>query len=113
MKFKYRFRIRQFEVIDGDTVDVELDMGLGHRMEERIRMANINAPETRTKNLDEKARGLAAKSWLQQRMEQAELLVCESVKFRRGKYGRVLGYIVADGANLNLLMLEENIVDEY
>ena len=92
---------------------LDLDLGLGLRTTESVRLADINAAETRTKNLEEKARGIAARNWLQTSMDNAQELVLETLEFNRGRYGRLIGYILADGVNLNRVMLEERIVQPY
>ena len=111
--FKYEFKILQFRVIDGDSVEAVLDLGLALTSKEVIRMIGVDAPEVRTKNLEEKQAGFLAKQWLIDKMEAATLLVCDSVDFRRGKYGRVLGSVIADGVNLNTLMISEGLAKEY
>lgn len=111
--FPYRFRILSFRVIDGDSVEAHLDLGLDIQSREVIRLLGVDAPEVRTRNLDEKARGIAAREWMKAKMEAAEKLVCESIHYRRGKYGRVLGSIVADGVNLNEQIILEGFAEVY
>ena len=79
-------------VVDGDTVDCDIDLGFGVWLKnQRIRLYGINAPETRTKDLEEKKAGLAAKLRLVALV--SDKFVLTSVKDKRGKYGRILGII--------------------
>ena len=112
-EFRYQFRILDYRVIDGDSVEATLDLGLGIRSREFIRLMGVDAPEVRTKDLIEKQAGISAKDWLIDHMDSAFCLVCDSVEFRRGKYGRVLGNIMADGVNLNSQMIAENFAKRY
>ena len=111
--FKYRFRIMEYRVIDGDSVEAVLDLGLGLTTTEIIRLANIDAPETRTRDLVEKEAGLIAKAWLLDHMILADELICESIQFNRGKFGRLIGYIIADSVNLNEQMVIEGHATVY
>lgn len=112
-KFQYRFKVKEWKVIDGDTIDCLFDLGLDIQAFERVRLWGIDAPETRTKDLEEKEKGLNAKRWLVERLNAAVLVEVHSQQFLRGKYGRVLGDIYADGENLNVSMLMEDIVKPY
>ena len=79
-------------VVDGDTVDCDIDLGFGVWLKnQRIRLYGINAPETRTKDLEEKKAGQAAKLRLIAMMSNKFLLT--TVKDKKGKYGRILGTI--------------------
>ena len=86
----YRYNAKVTRVVDGDTVDAEIDLGFDITIKKRIRLAEINAPESRTRNLAEKKAGLASKERLTQLLDQAaNVFELESTKL--GKYGRVLG----------------------
>ena len=98
-------------VVDGDTVDCEIDLGFDIWVVKRVRLFGIDAPETRTRDLDEKAKGLAAKEWLESRILNKYVAIKTEVK--TGKFGRVLGTLWHDGENLNDLMLEEDLVELY
>jgi endonuclease YncB( thermonuclease family) len=111
--FQYKFRVVDYRVIDGDTVDCTFDLGLDTYCKERVRLFGIDAAEIRTKDLEEKEEGVKAKAYLEERLENAQLIEVHSKVFARGKYGRVLGDIYADGENLNVTMLMENIVRPY
>ena len=111
--FTYRFRILSYRIIDGDSIVADLDLGLGITTTENIRLADIDAPEIRTKDLYEKEAGIKAKNWLIDNMDNAEQLVLETLQFNRGRYGRLIGYVIADGVNLNTRMLSEGLAVPY
>ena len=86
----YNYNATCVKVVDGDTIDANIDLGFGVKIKKRIRLAGINAPESRTRNLVEKKLGLAAKERLKEMMEgAANCFELESQEL--GKYGRVLG----------------------
>ena len=101
MKFYYAVDI--VKIVDGDTVDVRIDLGFDVWHKCRVRLVGINAPESRTRDKEEKERGLAAKEWLIDRLAD------ESVELHsqgKGKYGRVLGELYIDETNINQEMIE-------
>ena len=86
----YNYNAICVRVVDGDTIDADIDLGFGVKIKKRIRLAGINAPESRTRNLVEKKLGLAAKERLKEMLEgAANCFELESKEL--GKYGRVLG----------------------
>ena len=86
----YNYNATCVRVVDGDTIDADIDLGFGVKIKKRIRLAGINAPESRTRNKVEKKLGLAAKERLIELMEgAANCFELESQEL--GKYGRVLG----------------------
>ena len=88
----YRYNAKLDRVVDGDTIDAEIDLGFEITIKKRIRLGGINAPESRTRNLAEKKMGLAAKERLKEMLEgSANEFELESTKL--GKYGRVIGRI--------------------
>lgn len=108
----YSYNATLVRVIDGDTVDAMIDLGFEVWVKKRIRLNGIDAPETRTKDLEEKTRGLATKARLQQLLEQNDgkfVLDSQGV----GKYGRCLGYIYIDGKNINAQLLSEKLAEIY
>jgi micrococcal nuclease len=119
---KYFYSIKVLKVIDGDTIDAEVDLGFHIKVKKRIRLHGINAPETRLqskiKNLEErkaeKSRGLIAKARLREICDNNGVLV-ESVGL--GKYGRLLGVLYTEGEgsriNINNLLLKEGHATEY
>ena len=68
----YNYKISPLKVIDGDTIDAEIDLGFDIKVKKRIRFMGINAPESRTKDLEEKAKGIAAKDRVKQLLEGCE-----------------------------------------
>jgi len=90
--FEYTINITR--VIDGDTVDGEIDLGFDVRTKKRIRLYGINAPESRTRNKAEKVLGLAAKKRLQELVAAADVVRLRS--YGSGKYGRVLGELLIE-----------------
>ena len=94
----YEYKVANIEVVDGDTVDVDIDLGFGIWMKnQRIRLYGIDAPESRTKDKIEKAFGLAAKKRLEEILSMSDDIVLRSVKDIRGKFGRILGdFVVYD-----------------
>ena len=85
--YKYRAKLRR--VVDGDTVDVTVDLGFSIKYDCRIRLKGINAPESRTKDLKEKVKGIAAKERLHELLEDEELIICTHLD-KKGKYGCIL-----------------------
>ena len=87
---KYYYDVEILRVVDGDTVDVRIDLGFDVWHKCRIRLMGINAPESRTRDKEEKARGLAAKEWLSKEFYDAVDPI-EIKSHGKGKFGRVLG----------------------
>ena len=110
----YTYKIKLDRVLDGDTIDATIDLGFDIHVKKRIRFQGINAPESRTKDLEEKARGLAAKDRLKNILEGTKTIQLTSHGV--GKYGRCLGELevdVIDGkecltlVNVNELLIKE------
>ena len=96
------------KIVDGDTVDLLIDLGFETYRKTRVRMSGINAWESRTKNLKEKELGLAAKDRRRELCEQA--MEKESLKIlstKKEKYGRYLGVLYGNGKNINDLLVSE------
>ena len=107
-------------VLDGDTIDVTIDLGFELFKKERVRIAGVDTPEKRTKNLEEKALGLDATNWLKDKLEGAisgddDLVIRTELVGGVGKYGRLLGwcYIGDDTVSLNEQMIEEGYAHAY
>ena len=116
----YTYKIKLDRVIDGDTIDAEIDLGFDVSIKKRIRFMGINTPESRTRDLEEKARGLAAKDRVKQLLEGANTIQLKSHGV--GKYGRCLGELhvdIVDGkekltmASINELLIKEGHAVEY
>jgi len=88
----YEYRVEIKRVVDGDTVDVDIDLGFGIWMRnERIRLMGIDTPESRTRDLEEKKYGLAAKKFLQNMLDDEGGIRLKTDKDAEGKFGRILG----------------------
>jgi len=88
----YEYRCKVVKIIDGDTVDVDIDLGFGVWLKkERIRMFGIDTPESRTRDLEEKKYGLAAKAYITKLLDDEGGIVLKTRKDKEGKYGRILG----------------------
>lgn len=110
----YQYKIKKIKrIIDGDTIDVDIDLGFWITVSYRVRLKDIDAAETRTKDLSEKAEGLAAKSWLEKELSREGEWIIETTK--EDKYGRILGtlYLVGDPVTVNERMLNEGIARQY
>jgi len=110
----YQYKIKKIKrIIDGDTVDVDIDLGFGVTLSHRVRLKDINAAETRTLSTEEKTKGLAAKEWLKKELSREGEWIIETVK--EDKYGRILGtlYCVGDPVTINERMLNEGIAEPY
>jgi len=96
----YEYRCKIVKIVDGDTVDVDIDLGFGVWMhKERIRLYGIDTPESRTRDLDEKKYGLIAKSWIEKFMPLGSTQTLITQKDKSGKFGRILGkFRVNDGS---------------
>ena len=116
----YTYKISPLKVVDGDTIDAEIDLGFDIKVKKRIRFMGINAPESRTKDLEEKARGLAAKDRVKQLLDG-----CDNIQLKShgiGKFGRCLGEIMLDMVDgqerltlesLNKILINEGHATEY
>ena len=103
----YEYACKVERVVDGDTVDVVLDLGFNILHKCRVRLFGIDTPESRTRNLDEKARGKMAAAFLENAINSGKKIVIQTkLKDSRGKFGRVLGNIIVDGININQLMID-------
>tara|TARA_R100001509_G_scaffold159151_1_gene125179 strand:- start:620 stop:958 length:339 start_codon:yes stop_codon:yes gene_type:complete len=110
--FKYLYNAKLDRVIDGDTIDAMVDLGFSVWAHKRIRLLGIDAPETRTRDLEEKERGYETKERLTELLRASEgMFVLESHGV--GKYGRCLGTIFIDKQNINELLLSEGLAEKY
>jgi micrococcal nuclease len=107
----YEYYVRKVEnVVDGDTIDVLIDLGFDILFASRVRLAGIDTPESRTKDLAEKALGLEAKEYLKKALKDAKSVVIKTEKMDSSeKYGRILGwvYINGDTVSLNDMMIND------
>ena len=111
----YNFRVTEINrVLDGDTIDVTIDLGFDLYKKERVRVAGVDTPEKRTRNLEEKALGIDATNWLKEKLESTingdgELSVRTELVGGVGKYGRLLGWLYIDDSEVSL---NEQMIDE-
>jgi micrococcal nuclease len=107
----YEYYVRKVEnVVDGDTIDVLIDLGFDILFQSRVRLAGIDTPESRTKDLKEKALGLESKEYLKKHIKDAKSVVIKTEKMDSSeKYGRILGwvYINGDTESLNDKMIND------
>jgi len=117
----YNFRVTKINrVVDGDTIDVTIDLGFDLLKKERVRIAGVDTPEKRTRDKEEKALGLDATAWMKEKLEGAikgddELTIRTELKGGVGKYGRLLGwlYVGDDEFSLNQQMITEGYAWAY
>ena len=109
----YEYNVKVVKVIDGDTVDVDIDLGFGVWLhKERVRLYGIDTPESRTKDLEEKKYGLAAKEFLTKWVTSGGVTL-KTFKVKRGKFGRILGELWCFNTNVNEKMIEEHHAVRY
>jgi len=114
----YEYRCKVVKIVDGDTVDVDIDLGFGVWLKkERIRMFGIDTPESRTRDLDEKKYGLMAKDYITKLLDDEGGIVLKTRKDAEGKYGRILGELwrTTDFADtsINELMIKNHHAVSY
>ena len=117
----YNFRVVEINrVLDGDTIDVTIDLGFDLYKKERVRVAGVDTPEKRTRDLEEKALGIDATNWLKEKLEGAlagddDLVIRTELVGGVGKYGRLLGWLyLGDGSlSLNEQMITEGYAWAY
>tara|TARA_R110002110_G_scaffold117284_3_gene289846 strand:+ start:394 stop:831 length:438 start_codon:yes stop_codon:yes gene_type:complete len=114
----YEYSCKVKRVVDGDTMDVILDLGFDILYSCRVRLAGIDTPESRTRDLDEKARGKLSKAFLQECIKGRKVVLKTKLKDSRGKFGRVIAEVwaeVEEGSlrNINELMIKEGHAVKY
>ena len=109
----YKYNAKLIRVIDGDTVDAMIDLGFDVWVKKRIRLYGIDTPETRTKDLEEKKAGLAAKDRLGELMKQCDYeFILKS--YGIGKYGRCLGELFIESEiSVNQMLINEGHAKVY
>ena len=95
------------KVVDGDTIDVTIDLGFDLTKKERVRVAGIDTPEKRTRDLEEKALGIDATNWLKEKLTNTirgddELVIRTELRGGVGKYGRLLGWLYIGESNVSI-----------
>jgi len=111
----YNFRVTKINrVLDGDTIDVTIDLGFDLYKKERVRIAGVDTPEKRTRDLEEKALGIDATNWLKEKLTSTingsdELSIRTELVGGVGKYGRLLGWLYIGDSNVSV---NEKMIDE-
>jgi micrococcal nuclease len=111
----YEYKAKLIRVVDGDTIDAEIDLGFKIFIKERIRFAGIDTPESRTRHKHEKSWGLAAKCRVKDLLgqEDAEFTLTTELQ-KKGKFGRILGSVIlTDGTSLSEILLDEKLAIPY
>jgi len=117
----YNFRVTKIDkVLDGDTIDVTIDLGFDLYKKERVRIAGVDTPEKRTRDLEEKELGIDATNWLKNKLKEGvdgsdDLTIRTELVGGVGKYGRLLGWLYIGDAELSLneQMITEGYAWEY
>ena len=116
-KDPYVYRIRSVhKIVDGDTIDADIDLGFDISLTKRIRLAGIDTPESRTTDAYEKKLGLEVKAWLKDRLEFAkDILIKTELPDSTEKYGRIIGHLYVNGetTSINNQMIAEGYAWEY
>lgn len=107
----YEYRVKKvLKIVDGDTIDVDLDLGFDISFTQRVRLAGIDTPESRTTDKYEKALGLEVKDKLKKSIEAAKIVVIRTEKpDSTEKYGRILGWVFLDE---NPVSINQTLIDE-
>ena len=114
----YEYKCKVKRVVDGDTMDVILDLGFSVHHAVRVRLAGIDTPESRTRDKDEKARGKLSKAFLKESIKGRKIILKTKIKDAKGKFGRVIAEVWAEfeeGSlrNINELMIKECYAVKY
>jgi micrococcal nuclease len=113
----YEYRVKKIVgVVDGDTIDVDIDLGFNVSFSQRVRLAGIDTPESRTKDKFEKSLGLEAKEYVKSKLKDAkDVIIKTELPDSSEKYGRILGWVYVDGAtkSINETMIEDGYAWSY
>ena len=105
----YHYKAKVISVYDGDTIDVQVDLGFNVLHNIKLRLFGINAPEIRGVS---KEKGIEVQKYLSNLIVGKEVII-ETFKFKKGKYGRYLGIVFLNGLNVNTHLIEKGLVKEY
>jgi len=123
-KDPYIYRVKQvIKVVDGDTIDVAIDLGFDISLTKRVRLSGVDTPESRTTDLKEKSLGLEVKEWLKKKLQdQTDIIIKTELPDSTEKYGRILGQLfvgdkevmsVNKKKSVNQQMIDEGYAWEY
>ena len=105
----YEYKCKVTRVVDGDTVDIDIDLGFGVWLhKERVRIYGIDTPESRTRDKVEKRFGLLAKEFVKQFVKGSSVILRTQKYDAKGKFGRILGDIIVDDKSLSETMIQEH-----
>ena len=108
----YEYNWEVTRIVDGDTVDVIIDLGFDISYKSRVRLYGIDTPESRTRDKDEKVRGLMSKQYLVDELSKGQVVI-KTYKDKKGKFGRVLGEMYVADRNINLMMVDDYMAVKY
>jgi len=108
----YEYNCEVTRIVDGDTVDVIIDLGFDISYKSRVRLYGIDTPESRTRDKDEKVRGLMSKQYLVDELSKGQVVI-KTHKDKKGKFGRVLGEMYVADRNINLMMVDDYMAVKY
>ena len=108
----YEYKCQVKRVVDGDTMDVILDLGFDIHHVCRVRLAGIDTPESRTRDLDEKARGKLSKAFLKESIKGKKIVLKTKIKDAKGKFGRVIAEVWGEFEKGSLLNINELMIKE-
>jgi micrococcal nuclease len=100
----YEYHVKSItNVVDGDTIDVDIDLGFDISFSSRVRLAGIDTPESRTTNKAEKVLGLESKDYLKKKLKDAKSVIIKTEKMDSSeKYGRILGWLYINGDTVSV-----------
>jgi micrococcal nuclease len=105
----HEYKCKILRVVDGDTVDVDIDLGFGIWMhKERVRLLGIDTPESRTRDKEEKKFGLLSKEYVKSHYPVGSMAILRTHKDKTGKFGRILGELVWEDSTINKIMVDEH-----
>ena len=108
----YEYKCDITRVVDGDTVDAEIDLGFDIVYKSRVRLYGIDTPESRTRDKDEKARGLMSKDFLSNMLKKGDVII-KPKPDTKGKFGRILGELHVGDTNINQSLIDNFLAVEY
>jgi len=110
----YQYKAKLIRIVDGDTIDFSIDLGFDIWIRERVRIMGIDTPEMRTKDLEEKQRGIDAYDFVRNAFDIHGHDVILHTEYDRGKYGRTLARVIfSNGYDLGNMLLENGHAEEY
>jgi micrococcal nuclease len=110
----YEYRAKVTRVVDGDTLDVDVDLGFDVWLKNRVRMYGIDTPESRTRDKEEKYRGLLSKEALKEHLKVSKEVILKTKKGEEtGKFGRILAEVWIDGVNINKQLIKDGYAVAY